>query len=100
MPTSVEFLQQIKLFAQLDDEERAVLAQSVHNRQVKPGEAIFQAGDRGDSMFMVEKGAIELFVKDNAGQKIVLHTTRAGEFFGELSLLDGGSRTATAVAVE
>src|SRR5262249_41334717 len=38
--------------------------------------------------------------KDKAGQKIVLHTPTAGEFFGELSLLDGGSRTATATAAE
>ena len=51
-------------------------------------------------MFIVVEGGIELSVKDKAGQKIVLHTPTAGEFFGELSLLDGGSRTATATAVE
>jgi uncharacterized membrane protein len=51
-------------------------------------------------MFIVETGAVELSVKDTAGQKIVLHTASPGEFFGELSLLDGGSRTASAVGVE
>lgn len=51
-------------------------------------------------MFIVVEGGIELSVKDKAGQKIVLHTPTAGEFFGELSLLDGGSRTATATAAE
>src|SRR3569832_1162184 len=44
-------------------------------------------------------GQAERFVKDKAGQKIVLHVAEPGEFFGELSLLDGGSRTATGVAV-
>jgi CRP/FNR family cyclic AMP-dependent transcriptional regulator len=100
MPTDAAFLSQIKLFAQLDEDERSVLAQSCHTKSYKPGESLFTAGEPGDSMFMVQSGAIELFVKDTAGQKIVLHTARAGEFFGELSLLDGGSRTATAQAVE
>jgi len=100
MPTDAGFLAQIKLFAQLDDDERAVLAQVVHNRTVPPGQELFRAGEPGDSMFIVERGAIELFVKDTAGQKIVLHTAGPGDFFGELSLLDGGSRTASATAVE
>jgi CRP/FNR family transcriptional regulator, cyclic AMP receptor protein len=91
----------ISLFAPLDDDERAVLAQAMVDRQVKPGEVLlFRAGEPGDSMFIVVEGGIELSVKDKAGQKIVLHTPTAGEFFGELSLLDGGSRTATATAAE
>jgi uncharacterized membrane protein len=100
MPTDPTFLAQIKLFAQLDEDERAVLANVVHNRTVKPGEALFGAGEPGDSMFILQKGAIELFVKDHSGQKIVLHTAKPGDFFGELSLLDGGSRTASACAIE
>ena len=43
---------------------------------------------------------VELWVKDKAGQKIVLHESEAGEFFGELSLLDGGSRTASATVMD
>ena len=100
MPTESAFLAQIKLFAQLDDDERGVLAQSVHNRTVPAGEVLFRAGEPGDSMFIVESGSIELFVKDNVGQKIVLHTAKPGDFFGELSLIDGGSRTASACATE
>lgn len=93
------FLANISLFQQLDDDERSVLAASMLERTVKPGEVLFQAGDPGDSMFIVRSGQVELFVKDKAGQKIVLHVAEPGEFFGELSLLDGGSRTATGTAV-
>lgn len=94
------FLSRIKLFATLDDDERNVLAQSCTHRVVQEGETIFSAGEPGDSMFMVMSGSVELFVKDTAGQKIVLNTVHTNDHFGELSLLDGGSRTAGAKAVE
>jgi CRP/FNR family transcriptional regulator, cyclic AMP receptor protein len=96
MAADPAFLAQISLFQQLDDDERGVLAQVMAEKQVAPGETLFRAGEPGDAMFVVHSGKVELFVKDKAGQKIVLHTAEAGEFFGELSLLDGGSRTATA----
>lgn len=94
------FLAQITLFAQLDDDERGVLAQSMLERDVTPGTALFRQGEPGDAMFIVKTGKVDLFVKDTAGQKILLHTAGPGEQFGELSLLDGGSRTATAEAIE
>src|SRR6185295_11958969 len=100
MPADASFLSQIQLFAKLDDDERGVLAQQMHERPLAAGEALFRIGDPGDSMFIVQSGAVELFVKDTTGQKIVLHTAKPGDFFGELSLLDGGSRTASAISLE
>ncbi len=100
MPTDPDFLVRIKLFGHLDADERGVLALAVTNRKVNAGEVLFRDGEPGDSMFIIKEGAIELFVKDTTGQKIVLHTAGPDDFFGELSLLDGGSRTASATAVE
>ncbi len=100
MTADAAFLAEIHLFAQLDDDERGVLANAMHERTANAGTVLFRTGEPGDSMFIVQEGAIELFVKDTAGQKIVLHTARPGDFFGELSLLDGGSRTATATVIE
>jgi len=100
MAADTHFLSQIQLFAQLDEDERGVLGQAMNERALAPGEVLFRLGDPGDSMFIVMSGAVELFVKDMAGQKIVLHTATPGDYFGELSLLDGGSRTASAVGVE
>lgn len=99
MAADTTVLSQIQLFAQLDDDERGVLGQAMSERALAPGALLFRVGDPGDSMFIVTAGAVELFVKDTAGQKIVLHTATPGDFFGELSLLDGGSRTASAVAL-
>ncbi len=100
MPADTTFLSQIHMFAQLDEDERGVLAQAMHERTLAADEVLFRLGEPGDSMFIVQTGAVELFVKDTAGQKIVLHTARPGDFFGELSLLDGGSRTASATGAE
>jgi CRP/FNR family cyclic AMP-dependent transcriptional regulator len=100
MAADADFLSQIQLFAQLDADERTVLAQVMSHRTITATEHLFRAGDPGDSMFIVEQGAIELYVTDTTGQKILLHTAKPGDFFGELSLLDGGSRTASAKALE
>ena len=100
MPADTAFLSQIQLFAQLDDDERGVLAHAMSERQLASGETLFRLGDPGDSMFIVQSGSVELFVKDTAGQKIVLTTAGPGDFFGELSLLDGGSRTASATGID
>ena len=100
MAVDPAFLANLGMFATLDDDERAVLATAMQERAVKADECLFRIGDPGDEMFIVERGRIELFVKDKAGQKIVLHVAEVGEFFGELSLLDGGPRTATASALD
>src|SRR6266540_1575664 len=100
MPAEVEFLKQIPLLAMLEEDELAVLATAVASRQLAGGETLFRAKEQGDSMFIVKEGAVELFVRDTVGQKIVLREAKAGDVFGELSLLDGGPRTASAVALE
>jgi CRP/FNR family cyclic AMP-dependent transcriptional regulator len=100
MAVDAGFLANLSLFAMLDDDERTVLAAAMQERAVTANECLFRIGDPGDQMFIVHSGQVELFVKDKAGQKIVLHVAEVGEFFGELSLLDGGSRTATASALD
>jgi uncharacterized membrane protein len=88
----------IQIFELLDDEDRRALAEVVDYQKLKEGETLFQAGEPGESLFVVRSGKIELYIKDNAGQKIVLNEVGDGDTFGELSLLDRGPRTATAVA--
>jgi uncharacterized membrane protein len=88
-----------ELFEQLTEEDRAQLAQVVDRRELPAGTTLFQAGEPGESLFVISSGEVELFIKDTAGQKIVLTVARDGEIFGELALLDRGARTATALAL-
>src|SRR2546423_3164269 len=89
----------IEIFELLHDQDRQALADVVDSMKLKAGETLFQAGEPGESLFIVRSGSIELFIKDTAGQKIVLTVAEEGDLFGELSLLDSGPRTATATAL-
>jgi uncharacterized membrane protein len=92
-------LTKVELFEHLNEEDRAGLARVVDLKTLTAGAILFNAGEPGDSLFVVRTGEVELFIKDTAGQKIVLAVASAGEIFGELALLDRGARTATAVAL-
>jgi uncharacterized membrane protein len=99
MPCDPNFLANIKMFELLNEDDRVALAKVVDELKVPADHTLFQAGDPGDSLFIVRLGEIELYIKDTAGQKIVLHTAQAGDMFGELAMLDSGARTATALAL-
>ncbi len=93
-------LAEVPFFALLDDDERAKLAERLDVMTLGAGKTLFSYGDPGDSLYVVKSGVIELFVKNHTGDRIVLETARAGDFFGEISLLDGGPRTASALVIE
>jgi CRP/FNR family transcriptional regulator, cyclic AMP receptor protein len=99
MPCDPNFLADIRMFDHLNEDDRLALANVIDEMKVPAGHTLFQAGDPGDSLFIIQTGEIELFIKDTAGQKIVLTTAQAGDMFGELAMLDTGPRTATALAL-
>ena len=99
MPCDPEYLSNILMFEHLSDDDRTSLANVIDELKVDEGHTLFEAGDPGDSLFIVVRGEIELFIKDTAGQKIILHSAQKGDMFGEVAMLDSGSRTATALAL-
>ena len=100
MPCDPDYLSNIIMFDHLTEEDRTNLANVIDELKVAEGHTLFEAGDPGDSLFIVVNGEIELFIKDVVGQKIVLHSAQAGDMFGELAMLDSGPRTATALALK
>jgi CRP/FNR family transcriptional regulator, cyclic AMP receptor protein len=99
MPCDPSFLANIRMFELLNEDDRIALANVVDELKVPGNHTLFQAGDPGDSLFIVRVGEVELFIKDTAGQRIVLTTAQPGDMFGELAMLDSGARTATALAL-
>ena len=100
MPCSPNDLAEVDLFKLLDENELAELASVIDSETVSAGQIIFNAGELGDALYIVRSGEVELFVKDTAGQKIVLTVAEQNDLFGELSMLDERPRSATAMALE
>jgi CRP/FNR family transcriptional regulator, cyclic AMP receptor protein len=100
MSTTVTMIGEVPIFGLLDDEEREALAQMMDSRDYKEGQTIFHSGDAGGEIFILRSGRVELFIESTEGQKIILSESEKGDVIGELSFLDGGPRTATAMASE
>ena len=64
------------------------------------GEIVFFQDDLGDALYMVEDGSIEISVMTSEGKKLSLNIMESKDVFGEIAVLDGGPRTATATALE
>ena len=100
MSADLTMLGEVPLFALLDQRERKALAKLLNTRHFDKGDTIFSYGDAGDALYLVRQGRVEVFVENTEGEKILLAENEAGDLFGEISLLDGGARTASAVCVE
>lgn len=100
MATRTEILAEIPLFALMDQGELTALAERLEETQYAEGAMLFLAGDPGDAAFIVLEGEVELFFKNATGERIVLERALPGHVFGEISLLDGGARSASAVATQ
>ncbi len=99
LPTP-ELLQSVPFFQTMDDDERAAVATLMHEVRVPAGKTLFRENDQGGVLFVVRKGRVELHVVDEDGEKLVVDVVEPGEFFGEMSLLDGGLRSTSATALE
>jgi len=93
-------LKACRLFAGLDDSGLQLCAAALRPRRFKRGEVIFHEGDPGDSLSIVSTGSVKILVAPEDGaEPAILTTVGPGGFFGELALLDGSPRSATAMAV-
>jgi uncharacterized membrane protein len=94
-----QHLSQVPLFKLLDRTELENLAESVDQVSFKEGDYIFHEHDLGDALYVVETGAVRIWVRDEDVQEVTLSELKPGEFFGELAVLDSGERSANATAM-
>ena len=92
-------LAHIPIFRRLEPHELEHLAEEVDQVDFKAGETIFNEHDRGDSLYVVETGAVRIWVVDEDVKEVTLAELKAGDFFGELAVLDRGERSSSATAI-
>jgi CRP/FNR family transcriptional regulator, cyclic AMP receptor protein len=94
MPIDASILNEIEHLRELKQDEKAALAEKIELLRYAAAQNIFNYGDPGNAMYILRSGEIEIYVKNDQGEKIVLETSNPGDIFGEVALLDGGPRTA------
>ncbi len=99
MPANAAFLKDIPLFQPMDEAERSAVAALMDEARFAAGQQLFHERDQGGICYVLRSGRVELSVTDENGEKLVVDVLEPGELCGELSLLDGGTRSTTAVAL-
>ena len=95
-----EFLRQVLLFDCLTDDEIEVLARVAGSQKFSKNALVILAEDEGDAFFLIKKGRVKVSVTGNDGREIILSQLGPGEYFGELSLLDGKPRSADVTTLD
>jgi CRP/FNR family cyclic AMP-dependent transcriptional regulator len=97
---NLETLRSVPLFRTLDDAATFEIWRLLTFRHLEAGAVLFQLGDPGDAMFLIDSGCIRISVKDADGHDAVLADLGKGEFFGEMAILDNQPRSADATVIK
>ena len=97
---TLEAIRSVPLFASLDDEAAAELRKLLSDKTVPQNTRLFRQGDKGDAMYLIESGRVRISIHDDDKQELTLAELAQGDFFGEMSIIDGRQRSADAHVLE
>ncbi|MEE9336038.1 MAG: Crp/Fnr family transcriptional regulator [Granulosicoccaceae bacterium] len=100
MENTESLLKQVDLFAGLDDQSLALLMDQSRTLKFRKNTILMAEGDTGESLYIIKSGSIKIYVSDEQGGEMTLFIEGPGSYVGEISLLDGAPRTASAMALE
>jgi CRP/FNR family cyclic AMP-dependent transcriptional regulator len=96
----IELLSNISLFSELSTEERRGLFDISKKRIYPRGSIVLYKGDVGEDIYLILKGKVKVVLSHPQGKEIILNTLDAGNYFGEMSVIDRLPRSATVMAME
>src|SRR5690242_1250568 len=97
---TLEALRSVPLFASLDDDSARDLRNLLSEEVVPQNTRLFRQGDNGDAMYLIESGRVRISIRDHDKQEVTLAELAQGDFFGEMSIIDGRQRSADAKVIE
>jgi len=98
-PGANEFLGSLPLFADLVEDQLDQVTRRVQRRTFALGVTLFHQDMPGTMMYMIESGSVRVISIGRTGQELTLNVLGPGDLFGELSILDGQHRSATAITL-
>jgi uncharacterized membrane protein len=97
---TLEALRSVPLFASLDDDSARDLRNLLSEKSVPQNTRLFRQGDTGDAMYLIESGRVRISIRDDEEQEVTLAELAQGDFFGEMSIIDGRQRSADAKVID
>ena len=96
----IELLQSVSIFWDLNEDELGHIADKMVAKHFENGNYIFLEDSEGEQCFFVLEGSVKVTRLSKDGREVILAMLNEGDFFGEMSLLDGESRSANVIALE
>jgi CRP-like cAMP-binding protein len=98
MLSNLDLLHRVPIFSALSTHQLAQLADAVTKRRVKRGELIVEQGKKSNALFILLSGRARVVMIDRRAREVILDVLSAGDYVGEISLIDGKSHTANVQA--
>lgn len=93
-------IENISIFAGLTPADLELIEQRMVRRSYPKNTIILSEGDSSDSLYLILSGKVKVFLNDESGKEAIINYQEAGEYFGELSLIDESKRSASIMTVE
>jgi CRP/FNR family transcriptional regulator, cyclic AMP receptor protein len=96
----IDFLRKVPLFAELEENDLEQLVGAVREHHYRKNATIFHIDDPGNAMFILKSGLVKVTIEDESGHEMILRMLYPTDFFGDMALIDGMSRSATVTTQE
>jgi CRP/FNR family cyclic AMP-dependent transcriptional regulator len=93
-------LRKVSLFSDLSEAELQSISNVTAVRTYPKNTIIISEGDNSDSLYAILSGKVKIYLSDDEGREIIINIQGAGEYFGELALLDDAPRSASVMTLE
>lgn len=100
MKITADMLKQVSLLSSLTEKELIEVAAQLRGKMFTKRDFILNKGDSHSELLFLLAGKLQVVDYTNQGKEVVLHSVNVGEYFGELSVIDGHKRSASVIASE
>ncbi len=100
MESDLLFLKKVSIFNELNEEVLQLISKKARTLNFRKGAILMSEGETGESLYVISSGKVKIFVSDENGNEMTLFVEGPGSYIGEISLLDGSPRTASAITLE
>lgn len=90
-------LQSVPLFENLSQDELGKILHYASTRSYQKNSVVINEGDDTDSLYIIDSGNVKVYLSDDNGKEVIINTLETGDYFGELSVLTTGKRSASVI---